>query len=349
LGEKKVATSGKSYPTEKEYFILKDAPEVAKVYGEEPKAIDIMFPSDDENIIIPTWFKWYSAAKENSNGEIIGGMLNCYGDGPDLEGNPGSAVYLKGRDPITGVTPKRPCMGPSCPDWKNARGQQQCKQSMQVLVMLPLVSMYGVYKINTSSWNAIRSFHSMVKWIKGWNGGIIKGQMLQIKRVEQIVQYMDNNGNPQARAHHIMELHPNEEFEKNHGGALIEKIAATFKNNVFLPTERELLEAPSPLAFQLPSEEERIEEKVKDRLELAKEILESPEFQAVLGEFVQLTGKPKTDKELLTGILKRCEEADWKAAAVSAFQAHVDAVRKSMQPVEPEPVPTTETRSEDIV
>lgn len=325
LGEKKTSAKGTQYPTESEFFVLKDAPEVAEVYGAMPKEIDIMFPSDDEEIIIPTWYKWYGNAKTNADGEIIGGTLNCYGDGPDKEGNPGVAIYLKEKDQVTGLPPQRACHGPNCADWKNGRGQQQCKQSMQILCMIPLVSMYGVFRINTSSWNAIHNVHGMIKWVKAMNNGVVRNHMFKLKRVEKAVTYTDDKGTPQTRVHHIMELHPNEKFEEQHGGEIVKKLSATFRENtILLPSAQELVELPSPLAYQLPSAEEQADGRAKDRQTMAREIMEDPEFQAALKELAGLSGRELTDKEVMTSILKRCEEPDWRGSVIKSLQDRID-------------------------
>jgi hypothetical protein len=137
LGIKKESQKGSMFPSEVEYFVLKDAPEVAKVYGPEPKELDVMFLSDELDDAIPTWLRWYSGGGLNKDGEFMGGSCQCIGNGPDKYGNPGQADYRAKRDPITLIVPKRECLGPKCPDWFGRDGKQQCRQGMNVLAVLP--------------------------------------------------------------------------------------------------------------------------------------------------------------------------------------------------------------------
>ncbi len=69
LGIKRLAKSGKEQPAEVDYFVV--PPEVAKVYGERPKELLIMFPVEDVTQIFPQAYKWYGA----------GAGLKCKGDG----------------------------------------------------------------------------------------------------------------------------------------------------------------------------------------------------------------------------------------------------------------------------
>src|SRR3990167_1112232 len=70
LGIKKLAKSGKEYPAEVSWFVV--PPEVAKVYGEKPTELDVMFPTEDEHMVFPQAYRWYvsNGLRCKGNGEI---------------------------------------------------------------------------------------------------------------------------------------------------------------------------------------------------------------------------------------------------------------------------------------
>ena len=53
LGVKATAKSGKEYPVEKDYFVV--PPEVAAIYGEQPKELDVMLPVNDPEVCFPIY------------------------------------------------------------------------------------------------------------------------------------------------------------------------------------------------------------------------------------------------------------------------------------------------------
>src|SRR4030043_166312 len=69
LGIKRETDDGVPYPSPTDYFVCPD--EVKKVFGEKPKELRIMFPTDDESQRASQYLRCYSAT-----GNII-----CRGDG----------------------------------------------------------------------------------------------------------------------------------------------------------------------------------------------------------------------------------------------------------------------------
>jgi len=61
LGIKKETDSGTPYPTPTDYFVCPE--EVRKVYGEKPRELRIMFPTDDELQWASQYLKCYSATR----------------------------------------------------------------------------------------------------------------------------------------------------------------------------------------------------------------------------------------------------------------------------------------------
>ena len=69
LGIKKKNAKGMEYPAAVDYFVVPD--EVKKVYGEQPRELDIIFPLDEVDDIFPQFYKRYGHSKG----------LVCKGDG----------------------------------------------------------------------------------------------------------------------------------------------------------------------------------------------------------------------------------------------------------------------------
>lgn len=138
LGEKRVSKeTGNEYPAEVDYFVV--PPEVAKVYGDKPKELDVVFPVDDESIIAPYAYEYYGSSKG----------LKCTGTGE----------YANELNEQTGAIEKR-----TCPCEKLE--QKKCKQRMHLRVILPRVNIGGVYQIDTSSFNSIVDIRSGLQWVK---------------------------------------------------------------------------------------------------------------------------------------------------------------------------------------
>ncbi|WP_447973941.1 recombination directionality factor [Nitrospira sp. Kam-Ns4a] len=115
LGVKVLAKHGQTYPAEVDYFVV--PPEVAKVYGPKPKALDVMFPVQNRSIIFPQALKWYGSGRG----------LKCIGDGE-------RAMRLNEQ---TGAMEPMDC---PCPLLE----QGQCSRRAHLMVILPKVNYGGV-------------------------------------------------------------------------------------------------------------------------------------------------------------------------------------------------------------
>lgn len=138
LGIKAVSKqSGKEHPKETDYFVV--PPEVAKVYGEQPKLLDIMFPVEDRAIIAPQAYEFYGQAKG----------LKCTGNGE----------YALELNEATGAMERREC---PC----ERLDKKQCSQRMHLRVVLPKVNLGGIYQIDTSSFNSIVNINSAIQYLR---------------------------------------------------------------------------------------------------------------------------------------------------------------------------------------
>lgn len=318
LGLKEEVRPGVSKPVNVEYFVLTDAPDVAEVYGKQPDEIDIVFPTDDVDRIIPTWYKLYAGGQRRSDGTTTPGRLLCRGDGPDNDGMPGTAVHYAKRDPITGIVPTRECHGQNCPDYRNAKGFQTCFQSMQVMCFIPRVSMMGVYLISTRSWHSIQSFTNMVHWMRTVRGGQLKGCPAKIVRRKREI-WVKDGGKEFQRTHFIMELEANEDFYDRHGDEIKQIVGRILANPLILPDKEEVLALPSPSAF-VPDEESE-QAYAEERVQTAEALLTDAD---VVDGFAWLQGqimKTYSDKQRLI-FIRRLEggSVDLKAAVIARIR-----------------------------
>jgi len=146
LGIKKEGQHG-PYPQPVDYFVCPD--EVKTVYGETPRELDVMFPSNDIELVAPQWYKCYSYSQ---------GLL-CKGDGKHcrrkVDVNTGD---FASRDTKEWVMSDGNCEPEHCPKI----GDKQCRKMMSLLFVLPNVPGLGVYQLNTSSFYSIVNLNSQI-------------------------------------------------------------------------------------------------------------------------------------------------------------------------------------------
>jgi len=128
--------TGAERPREVDYFVV--PPEVAKIYGEQPKELDVLFPVNDIEIIFPQAYKWYGKSRG----------LKCIGNGV--------TAYRYNEE--TGTMQEREC---PC----EIKGTQ-CALRAHLLFILPKVSMGGIYQIDVGSYNSIIDINSGLEYIQ---------------------------------------------------------------------------------------------------------------------------------------------------------------------------------------
>ncbi|HQM30778.1 MAG TPA: hypothetical protein PLR20_15620 [Syntrophales bacterium] len=139
----KSKSSGREYPMETDYFVLTNAPGVEKIYGPQPKELDVMLPLNDLESVFPCSYKYYGSSRG----------LKCEGDG----------------ETATRVNEETKEMERvSCPCSLLEEGK--CKQSGTLMVMLPKVSVGGVYQIRTTSYNSIVDINSGLEYVAALAG-----------------------------------------------------------------------------------------------------------------------------------------------------------------------------------
>lgn len=343
LGIRKESSKGSLYPVEVEHFVLSDAPEVAAVYGDDPKELDCFFPSDDIDAVLPTWFKAYGAGKKDSQGNLIGGKINCMGDGPREEliddvivKSPGTAQHFAARDPVTKIVPPRPCMGQECPDYI----AKKCKQTMKVVVIIPTVSLYGAFQIDTTSWHAIHSFHDQVRHVQNMHGGSFKFFPFKIFREETVTTH-DEDGKQVTKVHHIMKIKPNEKLYELQGGAIRDKIAQ-FKNARFTLTGVAEDVNLGPMEDHFPvlpegRDEGNVVDITAQKKSTAEDLLKDPDIVDAFMTFEGLLGKRFDDKARLIAIRKKENSPDIKAAVLDELNRKISELVAKQPPIDTAP------------
>lgn len=144
LGIKVVSTkTGKEYPKETSYFVC--PPEVQEAYKKEfpdgkITSLDIMFPVNDPEVVFPQAYKFY--------GQTRG--LKCIGNGE---------VANRFSEDGTGITEVEcPC---------EFLEQKKCQRRAHLLVMLPKISLGGVYQIDVGSIHSIIDINSGIDYVRG--------------------------------------------------------------------------------------------------------------------------------------------------------------------------------------
>src|SRR4030067_1135183 len=170
LGVKAISQGGKTYPVEKRYFIL--PPEAAKVYGQRSEELDVMFPVENEEIILPQRLAWFGQSRGPK----------CMGDGE-------KARRLNEK----GEYEDREC---PCELLK----KKECLQRANLLVMLPKVSVGGVYQIDISSYHSIVDLNSGIDYIRALLGRISMVP-LKLKRVAR-----ETHGSGRKETHYPLQI-----------------------------------------------------------------------------------------------------------------------------------------------
>mgnify|MGYP001573609991 FL=1 len=176
------------YPAELPFFLL--PPEIAAAYGFKDQAvaiarakelgctradvltfigqnysrmaeeIDIMFPVNDRSVVFPTAYKWYGWGKG----------VRCMGDGE-------RAVRM---NEATRMMEERECPCEILKTEKNPKGE--CTQRAHLLVMVPKISMGGIYQIDCGSVNSIIDMNSSIDYVAAMTNERFALIMLKLRR-----------------------------------------------------------------------------------------------------------------------------------------------------------------------
>ncbi len=172
LGIKKENASGVSYPFQTEYFVCPE--EVRKVFGEKPRELRIMFPTDDQTQWASQYLRCYSASRG----------LVCRGDGETsvakIDVRTGEIASKESAETeMKEIT----CNPAKCAYYQKA----QCRRVMNLQFLLPDCPGFGVYQLDTSSFFSIVNVNSSLELIHG-TCGRLSMLPLSLKLIGQEVQ-----------------------------------------------------------------------------------------------------------------------------------------------------------------
>ena len=155
LGFKKKNDEGVSYPMPTDYFVCPE--EVRKVFGEKPKELRIMFPTEDATQWASQYLRRYSR-----NGRLL-----CRGDGE---------TSIARTDILTGEITSSECATTelreiTCNPARCVSYQRgDCRRVLNLQFLLPDCPGFGVYQLDTSSFYSMVNVNSTLELISGTCG-----------------------------------------------------------------------------------------------------------------------------------------------------------------------------------
>jgi hypothetical protein len=161
LGEKAVSEKTKQeYPKAVDYFVVPDV--VKAIYGEKPRALDIVIPHEDQEIYFSQYYRRYGS----------GSGLICKGNGV-------KAIYL---DKETGEMQEVDCV----PDECEAYEKKHCRATGFLQFLLPRVPGLGVWQIDTSSYHSIINLNSAFELVRAAAGRVAFIPLKLIVRPQEV-------------------------------------------------------------------------------------------------------------------------------------------------------------------
>lgn len=353
LGFKDEGDRGKLHNTE--HFILKDAPDVEEVYGENPAELDIVFPSNNIDQVAPSHYELWKGTRDREGN--MKGSCTCRGTGPSQDGTPGTAVWydrealppaeeiIGKRNPATGHL-SRVCYGDGargecrpCIHLKDMKGNPQCKLTLRMLVFLPRVSMREFYLLTTHSYHSLKDILSQL-YIFQRMGIPINNRVFTLYKETQAANPWSEQ---QQRAYktiiNVVKMRENKQFMTKYGDEVLKRIESNARGDIaaVLPSADQVASLPPP-AY----EDEVLNEPTLTPKNIAEELLADPEVSDAFELLESLKGAKFSVKSKLIAIRKKEGEPDLKAAVLSQLYKSIQderaAAESAKEPQEVEPV-----------
>lgn len=249
-----------SHAQETPWFVCPD--EVRKVYGEKPTELDVMLPVNDTDIVFPQAYEAYGMSRG----------LKCTGNGHTALRYNEKTKEMEDWD---------------CPcEWLE---KGKCAKRGHLSVILPRVSIGGVYQIDTSSWNSIVDINSSMAHIDC----LIKRIALVPLKLKR--QPTDTFYEGQRSTHYTLRL----ELEGD----------VNFANRLMQDSSK-LLMSPGALSVQAPTREETYDGETA----VPEEGAIDAEFKHTEDEEGAKTPEDELFNELLTLIGNSISAPTWKTA-----------------------------------
>jgi hypothetical protein len=222
IGEGPEPGSQNGHPRRLDHFVFKrktvrgqdvvwePAPEIAKLYGEKPTELGIVFLNDDPAQVLRTEYALWTPAGCKCHGDLVQ-IVN--GNGPRYEmravrrtqkhpeGEPWPDNY-KYADGSKKGQPVEPC-GDGCPDLEHG----DCKPSGDLYFILEKFPTLGaVCRLHTSSYRSIRNLSNGLMQIRRFNGGRLAGIRALLKATPEKISYSDRSGARHSSVVYILSL-----------------------------------------------------------------------------------------------------------------------------------------------
>jgi len=209
--KKKSQRTGREYPAETAHFVLKDAPELIKIYGPEPKRLNIWLPFNEIDRNLVAWHQNW----------VAGGLV-CRGDGQGIEYaiNPkdGQIIVKKGKAKLTGtvdgikLVTGHPVKCPGLAHGLYPRCED-CRPSALLVVLIRELPRLAYYQIATSSIHNIVNLTGQMRWVKE-NIGKLQGVPFILERRPDSISTPGKNGKRVRREKYLLHLEPDPEWVK---------------------------------------------------------------------------------------------------------------------------------------
>lgn len=175
---KKDGTTCAPYPRATDYFVFEPNhpgyEELVKTYGEKPSELRILLPLEDETKFAQQYYRLYSMTRG----------LVCKGDGEEALRMVDTATGgVAGRDTKDVAMKPIPCQGRECPEY----GPRACGEVMNLQFLLPEVSGFGVWQIDTGSINSIINVNSALDLIRGVYGRVAMVPLILALEPKEVV------------------------------------------------------------------------------------------------------------------------------------------------------------------
>jgi len=363
----------KGRPTNSEFFIFDEAPEVEKVLGKQASEFYVRFPSSNPDIIIPSAYEMWKYTQSKTNKDETKARLFCKGNGPDPEtGTPGVAVWHDIRNlppaeewigPVNSVTGmvRRQCWGDGCrgefqpcSSLYDSAGRVQCRPIMRILCTIPQVHPYDLYRISTRSINAIMNFMS---WFDhAGRRGEVTNRFYKIYRYAKVAHPYD----PVKKTTYETSITTLGIIEDTEGLIKIAtpevlKIHSDMLNNRMRDGDQPLLAASEMQALP-PSEFEEnpitrpgLESSSPTPEQKAEEYLKDPDIQKAIAAYEEVQGTPMSHKAKSIAIQKRLHLPNVKGAVLEALGKLVAGAQKPPAPLVEATVPQEQVIEAEMV
>lgn len=209
LGEKRKNASEKEYPVALDHFNFADAPEVAKVYGDNCKELDVILPVEDTDVffrqarIAYTKSGWWCRSDDGETAfRVRRGPSDGAGripKGQPLDPFGEKFIGEQKLDVPVGTIFPLPCAGDECPYAKAPA--KDCRPIARLLVLLPKVPLLGCWQITTSSWNSMVRLNSYIDVVRN-----IAGRVSMIPLTLRLVEHEAAPDGKKKKVH-VLELY----------------------------------------------------------------------------------------------------------------------------------------------